>query len=105
MRTDVSYPNKVYIFVVLVFILILASLVNTTITLKRSRKDFSYEMAQRLDFEEKAIKFEKVRDTLAAETKALKAEVLKNKQEIKRLKEEKASLLLELQKAGVPENK
>ena len=91
MRTKVPYAsNKAYIFFVLVIILVLSSLVKATADLKKFKRNFQDEMAQRLDFEEKNMRLQNGQAAILAEAKMLKAEVLKNKRLIAQLKDELA---------------
>lgn len=90
MTTKVPYSNKAYIFFVLVIILVLSSLVKATTDLKKFKRNFRDEMAQRLDFEEKTIRLQNGQAAILAEARMLRAECLKNKRLIAQLKEELA---------------
>jgi len=84
--------NKAYIFFVLVVILVLSSLVKATADLKKFKRNFRDEMAQRLDFEEKTMRLQNGRAAILAEAKMLRAEVLKDKRLIAQLKDELAKV-------------
>ncbi|GEM_PF-6196690 len=90
MRAKVLYSNKAYIFFVLVIILVLSSLVKATADLRKFKRNFRDEMAQRLDFEEKVMRLQNGQASLLAEAKMLKSEVLKSKKVIAQLKEDLA---------------
>lgn len=90
MRAKVLFSNKAYIFFVLVIILVLSSLVKATADLKKFKRNFQDEMAQRLDFEEKTIRLQNGQAAILAEARMLRAECLKNKRLIAQLKDELA---------------
>jgi hypothetical protein len=108
MPAKVLYPNKAYIFFVLVIVLVLSSLVKATADLKKFKRNFQDEMAQRLDFEEKTMRLANSRAKLLVEAKMLRSEVLRNKRLIAQLKDElareqsqKAALKVESKDASV----
>ncbi len=90
MPAKVLYSNKAYIFFVLVIVLVLSSLVKATADLKKFKRNFQDEMAQRLDFEEKTMRLQNGQAALLSEARMLRAECLKNKRLIVQLKEELA---------------
>lgn len=91
MRAKVPYGfNKSNIFFVLVIIIVLSSLVKATVDLKRFKRNFQDEMAQRLDFEEKAMRLQNSQLSIFAEARMLKEEVIRSKRLIAQLKEELA---------------
>ncbi len=79
--------QKFLVTSVVLTILVLVSLVNASIKLSGSRKDFRNEMAQRLDLEEKMSKMEKERHALISKIQVLSADAVKSKDKILSLEE------------------
>lgn len=77
-----SFSLKFLIISTIITILVLASLVNATMNVKKFKKSFREEMSQRLDLEEKIFGMEKDRKAMILELQTLKAQLSKNSDEL-----------------------
>jgi len=102
--------NKTLIICVVGVLLILVSLVKATANVKKYKKNFQEEMAERLDLEEKLDKMEKDRAVLLSDLKNLKEELKNENDALKKVKDKlsqeedkSASLQRTLEKARADE--
>ena len=79
--------NKTLIICVVGVLLVLVSLVKATANVKKYKKNFQDEMAERLDLEEKIDKMEKDRAILLSDLKNLKEELKKEDDTLKETKD------------------
>lgn len=100
------FRQRALIVGVVTTVLVLATLVGTSMNLRKFKRNFREEMAQRLDLEEKLLKVENERHILLARVKELESQDSRTRDEANSLKEalakgeeEKEALKASLEKA------
>ncbi|HQP91153.1 MAG TPA: hypothetical protein PLU24_00580 [Candidatus Omnitrophota bacterium] len=104
---DKSRSQTTLIISIILGVVLFVLLLSVSIGMGRYKKNFSNEMAQRLDLEEKILKMEKERQGLLDEIDSMKDKALESEKEIAQLKnslakeqEEKTALKGSLENLG-----